>query len=1218
MSDPKDKAAMIAAIKKRMAEGGAKPAAGAGEKAGDAAGGAAGGEAASAGSGEQDVKDRIAALRAKMDAGKGKPAATGGGEPAKKAPAKKPSAANVYPVQPVNAKTFGDERLYGANTLNVWFVVGGLVLTVATLLMWRRDWDRDWKQWQEIFRQREIERMQGEVAALDAAVDPQEKEDLERQLTAKQAELDARNADIELLEEAAREAEGVYYGANQAYQIMKSQYDAMRYEYEEYRLAHADDTAYLDSSKAELLEKQEAVASLLRRADDTNQDMLHKQAALKEARGAVTEIERELADLTAARDRVELALSKIGPGIFNDYVRNLPLVDMLAPTLKVDKIVVDKLKDNYNFMYVNRVDMCITCHVAIDKPAYANWDPDGSRTNEVGTSGERVLNAHPRLDLFVSDSSPHPMGKFGCTVCHMGRGQAVEFERTFHTPAADQFETADEKEARWVADFGYDPERHYWDWPMVPSDQIYSSCWQCHDQQQRLDGVPEYNASRKLVENLGCYGCHKIQGLEYLRKPGPDLTNVAAKVDESWVRRWIMSPRSFRPSTRMPHFWNQSNTGAQGDELSVNADREWLNQSDAYVDDWRARNETEARAVAAYVYDLSKRELSKGSFEMLATPTAQGDAEHGKQLFHDRGCLGCHSLQNEGWTENTHGPELSAIGVKVSPQWLFNWILDPKKYFPTTIMPNLRLSEAEAWDITAFLMQQRTETEKWKALEEPQEKPSILEQIAVENLASVAGDSWAEQQVAQMKADGGERALELFVGQKTFERNGCSGCHLVPDHYDDAGIGTELTKEALKEITKFDFGFEGSHANPEAIGHSLRDWFTAKLTDPRVFDRIPMVEDGPDGQPAVVRYEQKVKVPGDKLKMPNFGLKPDEVELVVQFLLGLRADGIDPSMKRSLDTDEKTIERGSRLITEYNCTGCHRVGQYSSTVAVEGDDLDAKISSLESFVDDEAFTYDVWMAEPLKSGGQTLFASHDWLSDEFYDPSAEEDVDLYEWFEDAPAERPIPDELHVYGVGEGGMGRYIESKAYRPPTLRMEGAKVKPDWLFEFLLAPYTVRNHVEVRMPTFGLTTDESLAIVRWFNAQADQPWPFEVDKAKAIDQELLDEGHELFTATFRCNSCHPAGGELPSNPDKANWGPDLSMAKDRLKVQWIHDWITDPPRFAPGTKMPNFLGEYSDGEYDSPYEDEVDLHGEKVPDWKRKLESLVQYLEHMNAASE
>lgn len=1187
MSDS-NKADMIAAIKKRLAE---SKAGGGDSKAAKPAGGEGGGDAAADAAPEEDVKARIAALKAKMDAGKGKPDAA---KPAK-ARVKPDKSKNVYPVEPINRRTFGDDFLYKPNTLNLWFIAGSLVLTVACLLMWKRDFDRDWKQWQEVFRLREIERMSAEVEAAKLAIDPAEEEALKVDLDTVVARLEGSADELEDLQEEAERLEGVYYAANQSFQIAKSEYEAMLWEYEELRLAHGEDQDLMDDTQAALDEQQRLVASLKSAADDANNAHLAQVAEVKAFIAEKTELERRQAELTADLALVELSLSKIDHGIFNDYVRNAPLADMLAATLKVEKIVVDKLHDNYNFMYVDRVDMCITCHVGIDKPAYIDHDPDGSRTNEKGTHGERVLNAHPRLDLFVADDSPHPMGTFGCTACHMGRGQAVEFERTFHTPAADQWETAEQKEERWVEEFGYDPERHYWDWPMVSQDLIYSSCFQCHDEQHRLEGVPEYNESRELVEDLGCYGCHKIQGFEYLEKPGPDLTYVSDKLgDDEWMGKWLMSPTSFRPTTRMPHFWNQSNTGAPA-ETTIDPDRTWNNNSDNYVADWRARNEVEARAVMAYVMDASERAKQEEPWSPRETPSTEGDADNGRDLMESRGCLGCHSLETEGWGANDHGPELSGIGSKVDAAWLYNWILDPKAYYPTTSMPDLRLTEDEAWDITAFLMTQRNT--EFEAQDAPQSDQAIVDAIAKEALSSVAGDTWAAERVAAMRAEGGDEAVELFVGEQMFLRYGCSGCHLVPGHYDDVGIGVELTKESLKELTKFDFGHEAGHGNPEAIAHTRRAWYERKITDPRIFDRLPVVADG-----EIKHYDQKVKLPADKLKMPNFYLDEREVDLVVQFLSGLRADGIDESLMVNLDADEAMVERGSQLITQYNCTGCHRMGQFPTTVTLDGETFDEKLDALAEVVDDEALEYGLWMAEPVNVGPDTLFSAHEWLSDEFFFPEWEEDADIYEYFEEFEGEREIPDKLVVYGKGEGGMGLYIDEKAYRPPTLRDEGAKVNPDWLFEFLMDPYIIRPHLEVRMPTFGLSPDESLAIVRWFADANDQPWPFEVDRSLALDEDLLDAGHELFSATFQCNQCHPAGDTLPSNPDSANWGPDLSMAEARLKLDWIRDWIYDPQAISPGTKMPTFLGEVSDDEYSAYYDD-----------WEDKLDSLVHYMQYM-----
>ena len=1194
-----DKAAQIAAIKARLAQG--KKSDGGGSAAPAAA--ASGGEAADAGgdAGGEDMQAKIAALKAKVDAGKGKTAPAAAAATKAKPAAKKGGGKNVFPVQPINRKIYGDDRLYGDATVSKWFLVSGLVLLISVFMMWGRDHVRGWKPIQKAHRENQIARLNAEITLAESSIDADTLTEVTSAYDAAVAALDAQADSADEKQAEIDRRDGTYYAANQKFQIAKSEFDEMRFMFEEQRILHGGDTELMEDSQAAIEAKTAEVAELKLIADNAKLELDAAKGDLKALEADVVNLEREKAGLEEAVARLKATEAKIGKagiaGFFNE-IRNLPVLDMLSPTERVEKIVLTELQDNYNFMYVDKVDMCITCHVSIDDPYYSDWDPDNSKTDN-GIPGERVLNAHPRLDLFVADKSPHPMGRFGCTVCHQGRGQAVEFERTFHTPTADQWETKEEKTERWVADYGYDPERHYWDWPMSSTDKTYESCYQCHQDEHRLPGVPQYNESRALVEDLGCYGCHKIEGFEHLRKTGPDLTNLAAKVDEEWTQKWVMAPRDFRPTTRMPHFWDLSNSGGPGDPRQTKG-RPVHNNSDMHVPDWRARNAVEGRAVVAYLYEQSRTAMAEGStFELMTPPSRAGDPDAGREAFEARGCLGCHSVESEDWLLNDHGPDLSAIGSKAPAEWLYSWILDPKSYYETTVMPDLRLTEDEAWDITAWLLTLRDEA--WEAEPAPAADRKILESIAVEYMSSIAGDDWAREEIAAMRAEGGEAAVEVYVGEKLFNRYGCSGCHLVPGHYDDVGIGTELTYESLKELSKFDFGHEAAHGNPESVGHSREAFYRHKLIDPRVYDRMPVIVHGDDGQPVISRYDQKVKFPGEKLKMPNFGLDDREVELLTQFVLGLREDGIRETIQNHLDADEQLIEQGSQLITQYNCIGCHRMGQLPQLVTLEGEDWDTQFEAFEALVD-EGLEYGLWMAEDFVVDETMLAAHGQWLLDEYYDPEYEENSDILEFFEDDPDNRPFPDHLLVYGKTEGAMGEYIDDAAMRPPVFRDEGAKVNPDWLFEFLIQPYILRTHVNVRMPTFGLDDQESLALVRWFAAQNDQPWPFEVDADPVMDQELYDRGEAIFNE-FQCNQCHPSGDVMPSNPDPSNWGPNLAMADERLKPDWVHGWIKDPQQLAPGTRMPNFTGEYSDGEY-SPYYD----------DWEDRVRALTHYLKHMD----
>src|SRR5215471_17529416 len=45
-----------------------------------------------------------------------------------------------------------------------------------------------------------------------------------------------------------------------------------------------------------------------------------------------------------------------------------------------------------------------------------------------------------------------------------------------------------------------------------------------------------------------------VKGYENIPKIAPSLLKISAKVDPSWMVRWIENPHKFRPRTRMPNF----------------------------------------------------------------------------------------------------------------------------------------------------------------------------------------------------------------------------------------------------------------------------------------------------------------------------------------------------------------------------------------------------------------------------------------------------------------------------------------------------------------------------------------------------------------------------------------------------------------------------------------------------------------------------------------
>lgn len=93
-----------------------------------------------------------------------------------------------------------------------------------------------------------------------------------------------------------------------------------------------------------------------------------------------------------------------------------------------------------------------------------------------------------------------------------------------------------------------------------------------------------------------------------------------------------------------------------------------------------------------------------------ATETG-GDPKRGEAMFIQYGCGSCHALSHVRDATGSVGPPLDGISVRViiaghlanTPANMETWIRDPQHVSPGTAMPNLRVGEGDARDITAFL-----------------------------------------------------------------------------------------------------------------------------------------------------------------------------------------------------------------------------------------------------------------------------------------------------------------------------------------------------------------------------------------------------------------------------------------------------------------------------------------------------------------------------------
>ena len=760
------------------------------------------------------------------------------------------------------------------------FALSGLIVLVVSVAMIWTDyasgWSyaKSWKGYQLRFLQWDRYKTQKDLAAAREKVSRDEYAAAQAELRQADAEETENRRQMAALNAEIRATDAVRYRDDQNYRFEKAVVDTARYE-----LEVAEDSG-----------KTSAIRSRQRKYDDLAADLLKRQLKLQATTAKLDLQKKQLDQLTAMADDAEkkkktlltnfdltakkLVALKEDP-IFK--ARNAPILDMVNPSLKVQQVILPDLFNDVNFMKIPRVDRCESCHIAADKKGY---------TEDNVPKLPVVFQSHSNLSLILGSDSPHPFPDFGCTSCHGGHDRSTSFFHTAHQPSSKV------EEAHWEKKYGWELDE-FVEMPIYPMEYAQAGCYRCHAKEVNFPLAPRLDAGMRVIEGLGCWGCHRIKGLEAqnLPKVGPSLEKVAAKVSPEWAIRWISNPKAFRSSTKMPRFFYLDNfVRTEG----VDGHGGYRKPTRAQAEDdaaGRRMNDTMIRAIAGYIFDKSQ----KPTVPALA---ASGDATHGKFLFENRGCQGCHVLDPGArrdlvGTYRQFGPNLAGIGSKVSPDWIAMWVKDPKAWNPETKMPNLRLTDAEAADLAAYLSQQKASPD---FVNEP--IPDV-DKASLDKISMYFETT--TKSIVDARNDLGKMTLpqELsYAGEKLIGHYGCYACHAISGFEDAKPIGTELSEWGNKAVHRLDFGFVD-------IDHTRQDWLRTKLSNTRVYD------------------QDKVRGWEEKLKMPLFSFSEEEKTDVVTAVLGFQKDDMADAKRKHLSPDEAAIERGRRIIKDHNCQGCH-------------------------------------------------------------------------------------------------------------------------------------------------------------------------------------------------------------------------------------------------------------------------------------------------------
>ena len=159
----------------------------------------------------------------------------------------------------------------------------------------------------------------------------------------------------------------------------------------------------------------------------------------------------------------------------------------------------------------------------------------------------------------------------------------------------------------------------------------------------------------------------------------------------------------------------------------------------------------------------------------------------GRSVLARYGCVHCHAITRPDGSKvdaTDHPPSLAHIADKSTREWIFSWLKDPQAYAASTTMPNYKLNDADAIDISAYLVSSS--------------KPQ-------------AGDSAAPSAKPAAAAD-------PAAGPSLYGESFCVSCHAVQN-----AAGNLVGGDLGPELTRI-----GNKANPQ--------WLAAWLENPRVYD----------------------------------------------------------------------------------------------------------------------------------------------------------------------------------------------------------------------------------------------------------------------------------------------------------------------------------------------------------------------------------------------
>jgi mono/diheme cytochrome c family protein len=524
--------------------------------------------------------------------------------------------------------------------------------------------------------------------------------------------------------------------------------------------------------------------------------------------------------------------------------------------------------------------------------------------------------------------------------------------------------------------------------------------------------------------------------------------------------------------------------------------------------------------------------LPAASPDKLADYLAQ---ERGRFLVEERNCMGCHRVDDRDHLARgllgRRGPDLSKVGERVHPGWLYRWLEAPDKIRHGTAMPAMF----------------------------PSDENGMVERYAVAHYLAALGGPIKIKAVAPKSASDSVKR-----GQQLFASIGCSACH-----------GAEDKKAKLSVKT---LGITGARTNYplKALGSKTTlEKLAAYLENPLAVDpagRMPhMLLNGKDARDLA----QFLCADADPAIAPGLPEPPAKERMLAAFK---RVDSRAEEMTafQRLPATAQWNDLGKRLVIDKGCNNCHTIapggkGFANMLASATFDEIKstekhhegclAEVGSKRGKAPDHHFDAAERLAARRFLAAGTAGAGT-------RAPAYSGRVAL---------ERFNCLACHVRN-GEGGLSAKVteqlrkfekaeNAEAVAPPPLTGVGHKLRAPWIKEVMLRAGRARPWMGLRMPQFGDANVGALPEV--FAAMDGRDAENKVHQVP-ITAAKVQAGRQLVgKQVFGCISCHDIAGI----PNTGTRGPDLALMSQRVQYDWYRRWLEQALRMQPGTRMPTIF---------------------------------------------